>query len=84
MAIGIHHADHATTLYPQTLALTSPTNGGRSVGVVRSQTQATEFVYTQILHIISTFNFPKILLQAHSHFSIKDKTYNEQESLLVT
>jgi hypothetical protein len=31
------------TLYPQKLALTSPTSGGRSVGIVRSQTQATEF-----------------------------------------
>jgi hypothetical protein len=30
-------------LYPQTLALTSPTSGGRSVGIVRSRTQATEF-----------------------------------------
>jgi hypothetical protein len=31
------------TLYPQKLALTSPTNGGRSVGVVRLRTQVTEF-----------------------------------------
>jgi hypothetical protein len=36
-------ADHATPLFPQTLALTSPTSGGRSVGIVRSQTQATQF-----------------------------------------
>jgi hypothetical protein len=28
-------------LYPQKLALTSPTGGGRSIGVVRSRTQAT-------------------------------------------
>jgi hypothetical protein len=32
------------TLYPQKLALTSPRSGGRSVGVVRSRTQATEFI----------------------------------------
>jgi hypothetical protein len=32
-----------TPLYPQKLALTSPTGGGRSVGIVRSQTKATEF-----------------------------------------
>jgi hypothetical protein len=32
------------TLYPQMLALTSLTSRGRSVGIVRSQTQATEFV----------------------------------------
>jgi hypothetical protein len=31
------------TLYPQKLALTLPTNGGRPVGVVRSRTQATEY-----------------------------------------
>jgi hypothetical protein len=32
------------TLYPQKSPLTSPTSGGRSVGIVRSRTQATEFV----------------------------------------
>jgi hypothetical protein len=32
------------TFYPEKLALTSPTNGGRSVGIVRSRTQATEFI----------------------------------------
>jgi hypothetical protein len=31
------------TLYPQKLALISPTNGGRSVGIFRSRTQTTEF-----------------------------------------
>jgi hypothetical protein len=33
------------TLYPQKLALTSLTSGGRSVGIVRSRTQATEFSF---------------------------------------
>jgi hypothetical protein len=33
-----------STLYPQKLALTLPTFGGLSAGIVRSQTQATEFV----------------------------------------
>jgi hypothetical protein len=32
------------TLYPQKLALILPTSGGRSVDIVRSPTQATEFV----------------------------------------
>jgi hypothetical protein len=32
------------TLYPQKLALTSPTWGGRFVDIVRSQTKATEFI----------------------------------------
>jgi hypothetical protein len=31
------------TLYPQKLVLTSPTSGGRSVGIIRSRTEATEF-----------------------------------------
>jgi hypothetical protein len=30
------------TLYPQKLAITSPTSGGRSVGIVRSLTQTME------------------------------------------
>jgi hypothetical protein len=34
-AVGIRRADHATTLYPQKLALASPTSGGCSVGIVR-------------------------------------------------
>jgi hypothetical protein len=34
------------TLYSQTLALISPTRGGRSVGIVFSQTQATEFSFS--------------------------------------
>jgi hypothetical protein len=36
-------------LYPQKLALTSPTSGGRSVGIVRSRTKATEFVLLILL-----------------------------------
>jgi hypothetical protein len=31
------------TLYPQKLALASPTSGRRSVGIVRSRTQAKDF-----------------------------------------
>jgi hypothetical protein len=40
------------TLYPQKLAQTSPTSGGRSVGIVRSRTKATECVR----HIITKKN----------------------------
>jgi hypothetical protein len=43
-AVGILHADYATRLYPQKLAVTSPTSGGRSVGIVRSRTKATELL----------------------------------------
>jgi hypothetical protein len=41
--VGTRCADHMTPLYPQKLALTSPSGGGRSVGIVRSRTKATEF-----------------------------------------
>jgi hypothetical protein len=43
MAVGIRHANHVTRSIRKTLALISPTSGGRSVGIVRSRTQATEF-----------------------------------------
>ena len=42
--MGSRCADHVTPLHPQKLALTSPTGGGRSVGIVRVRTKATEFV----------------------------------------
>jgi hypothetical protein len=42
--VGIRHAYYATTLYPQKLELISPTRGCRSVGIVCSRTQTTEFV----------------------------------------
>jgi hypothetical protein len=47
-AVGIRHVDHVA-LYirkkKKKLALTSPTSGGRSIGMVRSRTQATEFSF---------------------------------------
>jgi len=44
-AVGTRCADHMTPLYPQKWALTSPTVGGRSVGIVRVRTKATEFFF---------------------------------------
>jgi hypothetical protein len=41
-----------TPLYPQKLALTSPTGGGRSVGIVRSRTKATEFSFSLVFVVI--------------------------------
>jgi hypothetical protein len=40
---GAALSDYATSLYPQELALTSPSSGDRSVGIVLSRIQATEF-----------------------------------------
>jgi len=42
-AVGTRCANHVTPLYPQKLALNSPTGSGRSVGMVRPRTKATEF-----------------------------------------
>ena len=44
-AVGTRCVDHVTPLYPQKLALTSPTGSGRSVGIVRVRTKATEFFF---------------------------------------
>jgi hypothetical protein len=44
-AVGIRQADHVAPFYPQKLAITSPTSGGRSVGIVRSRTQTMEFSF---------------------------------------
>ena len=55
--MGTRCADHVTPLYPQKLALTSPTGGGRSVGIVRVRTKAMEFslegveLKDQLLHM---------------------------------
>jgi hypothetical protein len=44
----MRRADHATPLYPQKLVLTSQTSGGRSVGIDRSRTKATELLLTLV------------------------------------
>jgi hypothetical protein len=41
-AVSHLRADYATSLYLQTLALTSPTSGCRSVGILGLRTKATE------------------------------------------
>ena len=55
--MGTRCADHVTPLYPQKLALTSPTDGGRSVGIVRSRTKAMEF---SLVLVISYYDGPSI------------------------
>ena len=54
--MGIRCANHVTPLYPQNLALTSPTGGGRSVGIVRSRTNATEFFYSYVYQTEASCN----------------------------
>jgi hypothetical protein len=42
-AVGISHADYVAPYIRKKLALTSPTSDGRSVRIVRSRTEATEY-----------------------------------------
>ena len=71
--MGIRCADHVTPLYPQKLALTSPTGGGRSVGIfargLRPQSfffvmdilferaEVTEAVFAIVFYMILLFLF---------------------------
>jgi hypothetical protein len=52
------------TLYPQMLVLTSPTSGGRSVGIGCSQTKATEFSF-------SCFSFSEKCFEQNLYRSMK-------------
>ena len=56
-AVGTRCADHVTPLYPQKLALTSPTGGVRSVSIVRVRTTATEFSFSYGMVIMFTVVF---------------------------
>jgi len=47
--VGISCPDHVTPLYPQKSALTWPTGGGRSVGIVRWRTKATDLILLLII-----------------------------------
>jgi hypothetical protein len=54
------------TFYPQKLVLASPTSGGRSVRVVHSRTQATEFVvcctiFCEVMTCILNWSLPTFL-----------------------
>jgi hypothetical protein len=52
------------TLYPQKVGLTSPTSGGRSVGIVRSLTKATE------LYITFQTNLKLVILLSSYHSTV--------------
>jgi hypothetical protein len=68
--MGIREADHATPRYPQKFALTSPTSGGRSVGIVRSRTQVTEFS--------SVFGLFNMSLRRKKEKKMKEKGTNKK------
>jgi hypothetical protein len=60
MTVGIRHADHVASS-PQTFALTSPTGSGRSVGIVRSRIQDTEFSFLDLWDWNELFSLLSIL-----------------------
>jgi hypothetical protein len=65
--VGIRRADHVAPSIRKELVLTSPTSGGRSVGIVRSRTQATEFFFTEdssAIHGLCLVNTPPNLPQS--------------------
>jgi len=77
-AVGTRCADHVTPLYPQKLALTSPTGRGRSVGIVRVRTKATEFSFCRWLPKLRKKLLPRSLkqkMQAAGCFDIMLNTY---------
>jgi hypothetical protein len=60
-AVGIRHADHVTSYIRKKLAITSPTSGGRSVGIVLSQTQTMEFSFFSLDYdSLPTAPYPEI------------------------
>jgi hypothetical protein len=61
-AVGIRHADHVAPFIRKKLALTTPTSSSRSVGIVRSRTEATEFSLVLV--------FPSIFLHHLSYPSM--------------
>jgi hypothetical protein len=52
-AVGIRCADHVTLCQLKS-ALTSPTSGGRSVGIVRLRNKATEFLSETVFEYTRT------------------------------
>jgi len=57
-----------TPLYPQKLALTSPTGGGRSVGIVRVRTKAMEFSLVLVRVVPKYLNFSTLSKELVSIF----------------
>jgi hypothetical protein len=66
------------TLYPQKLALTSPTSGVRSVGIVRLLTHATEFFFIFIVVWWS------LVILGEKHFTVHMRAWGPSHSWAVS
>jgi hypothetical protein len=64
---GIRCADHATPSIHKKLALTSPTSGGRSVGIVRLRTKG---------HRVSVYTSTNSILEHSSFYLLRVKIFN--------
>jgi hypothetical protein len=62
---GIHCADHETPFYPQKLALSSSTSGGRSVNIVVWRIKAKDFGFV-LNAIVFYFN---VFASRHFHYN---------------
>ena len=64
-----------TPLYPQKLALTSPTGGGRSVGIVRAWTKATELLVVTLLTSAHVFSFVEVYFLSLAQTNIQEPNH---------
>jgi hypothetical protein len=80
-AVEIRHADHVAPSIRKELALTSLTNGGRSVDIVRSRTQATEFL-SEHFYIQNSLRQGDALLTLLLNFSLEYAIRKVKESRL--
>ena len=81
--MGIRCADHVTPLYPQKLALTSPTGGGRSVGIVRSRTKATGVFLIVVLYFLAV-SFRRYAIVCKSSSDVAIKMWSSAYSIAFT
>jgi hypothetical protein len=74
--VGIRCADHATTSTRKSLALTLPTSGGRSIGIARLRTTATEFSFFFLLYYTDVLNLAwAVVRRDRFHKSYTDGVY---------
>jgi hypothetical protein len=80
-AVGIRRADHVASSIGKKLTTTMSTSGGRSVGIVRSRTQATDVRFS-FLHKVYHFLI-NVLLKQRDKYIINSEQLLEK-SLLIS
>ena len=77
--MGNRCADHVTPLYPQKLALTLPTGGGRFVGIVHSRTKAMEFSFFSLENPIITVHDTLLSITDLTHAATSPPNYSHTD-----